>query len=484
MYNIKTRFILNTIFFFLVYVLMVYIIIRAFNIGITHDEAYSFYNVKHFWYVETLCTGNTHWFNFLAMKAAVLLGLEKVSQLRWFSLFSAGVFLTCIYFWLKTLKAIPIKILAFCIILLNPYIIDYLSLARGYSSGLAFEAMSILCYYIAIKNKARHLAFLSLFCAGMSAIANFNFFYFFTAFSIIYFYNYYFSTGLKNLKTKSFFIDGIFAVGISILVLKALYFIKLCSNDIGAFGGEDLAPSIFTGYIYTLIYNNVETSINAINIVAYIVFAAIISASIYGILKVKKHGIVWYSIASKLFLWIIILLVFNKWCLGVLYPTFRTALLFYPLIALITIGFLSSVFSNSKIKNGLIYVCSALLFLNFTLSFSLNKTFDYNEQHDSKACFTFLDDIGAKHVGINPFLFGVYRNYYQQTDAFKYSFTGECLNSFTISRPNYANNKLSDFDYLVLYPPYNMSFYKNQGIRLKGMKYYKSTGTLVVRVIH
>ena len=104
MQNIKTRFIANIIFFCLIYALMFYVVARAVSLVMTHDEAYSFYNVKHFWYVETLCTGNTHWFNFLAIKASVLLGLEKASQLRWFSVFSAGVFLTSAYFWIKSLK--------------------------------------------------------------------------------------------------------------------------------------------------------------------------------------------------------------------------------------------------------------------------------------------------------------------------------------------------------------------------------------------
>ena len=85
---------------------MFYVVVRAVSMVMTHDEAYSFYNVKHFWWVETLCTGNTHWFNFLAMKTCVLFGLEKTSQLRWFTLLSSGVFLTTVYFWIKSIKDI------------------------------------------------------------------------------------------------------------------------------------------------------------------------------------------------------------------------------------------------------------------------------------------------------------------------------------------------------------------------------------------
>ena len=188
MQNIKTRFITHTPLFFLVYALMFYVLLRAVNMVMTHDEAYSFYNAKHFWWVETLCTGNTHWFNFLAMKTCILFGLEKASQLRWFTLLSSGVFLTTAYFWIKSLKDIQAKVFAFSIALLNPFLLDYLSLARGYSTALMFEVLSIVCFYLASNNKKRNLSTLSLFFAGLAAIANFNFFYFFTAFCCLYFY--------------------------------------------------------------------------------------------------------------------------------------------------------------------------------------------------------------------------------------------------------------------------------------------------------
>jgi hypothetical protein len=482
MQNIKTRFIVNAIFFFLVYTLVFYVVARTLSLVITHDEAYSFYNVKHFWYVETLCTGNTHWFNFLAIKAPILLGLEKASQLRWFSLVSSGIFLTVAYFWIKIIKDIPTKVFAFSLALLNPYLIDYMSLARGYSAGLMFEALSILCFYLAVKLNKRNLTFWSLFFAGMSAIANFNFFYFFVAFSIIYFYRYYFKQRFVFLKNKQFYFDLLFLLGITALVLKALRFITLCSNDIGAYGGEDLVNSVFYGFIDTLIYKNFNVTPGIINMLAYVLFAGLVGASVYGILLNKKHKNILYSLASSVFLIILSLMVFNKWCFGILYPTYRTALLFYPLISLIVIGFTSLVITKRKIKTLILYSFSFILIVNFIMAISLTKTFDYSEQQDSKASFTYLESIGAKKVGIDPFLYGVFRNYYQQTENLKYSFTGECLNLFTPSRPNYSNRNLSDFDYLVLYPPYNLSFYKNNGVKLRVIKYYKNTGTLIVKV--
>lgn len=489
MQNIKTRFITHTIFFFLVYALMFYVVARAVSMVMTHDEAYSFYNAKHFWWVETLCTGNTHWFNSLAMKTCILFGLEKASQLRWFTLLSSGVFLTTAYFWIKSLKDIPAKVFAFCILLLNPFLIDYLSLARGYSTALMFEVLSIVCYYLASNNKnlqlgktGRNLSMFSLFFAGMAAIANFNFFYFFTAFCFLYFYKYYLKQSFDFIREKLFYVELIYAVGIAVIVIKALRFITTCSNDIGAYGADDLINGVFGGYMQTLIYKNGLLSIEVIQILAYVLCGLILLASVYGIRFSKQHKCAWYTFASSLLLIMLGLVIFNKWCLGVLYPTHRTVLMFYPLIAMVFVGFINTVLTKKKVKAFVIYVFSAIITVHFITTINLHKTFDYWQQADTKTCFTYLDSIGAKRVGIAPELFGVYRNYYQLTDRYKFKFEAKSINTAFPNGFDASKNDMQQFDYLVLFPPYNLSFYKNNRVKFEAVKYYKNTGTLVLRV--
>ena len=481
MQNIKNRFISNIIFFFLIYALMFYVVARAVSLVMTHDEAYSFYNVKHFWYVETLCTGNTHWFNFLAIKTCVLLGLEKASQLRWFSVFSAGVFLTSVYFWIKSLKDFPTKFFAFAVALLNPFLIDYLGLARGYATGLMFESLCIICISIAIKNNKRNMATLSLFFAGMAAIANFNFFYFFAAFTIIYFYRFHLKQGLDFIKQKLFYIEWVFTLGIAWLVLRALKFMTECSNDIGNYGGDEFVSSLFVGMIDTFIYGKFHT--NSLQMLAYVFFVLILGVSVYGIFTFKKHKLIWFQLAGSLLLLMFMLMVINKWFFDVLYPTYRTCLMLYPLMALVLVGFVSSIKLKGKIKPIALYFFTFTVAFHFITTINVSKTFDYYQQEDSKLCFEYLKSIGAKKVGLTGELYGVYRNYYQMTDNYKYPFEADQLNTQVVLRDNCEAHKIKTCEYLVLFPPYNMNFYKNQGIHLKGMKFFESTGTLVVRVI-
>jgi hypothetical protein len=481
MQSIKKQFLSNIIFFFLIYALMFYIIARAVNLVMTHDEAYSFYNVKHFWYVEVLCTGNTHWFNFLAIKSVTLLGLEKVGQLRWFTVFSAGVYLTTVYCWIKNLKDFSTKFFAFAIALLNPYLIDYFGLARGYAPGLMFESLAILYICMVIKNRKKNTATLSLFFAGMAAIANFNFFYFFTVFSVIYFYRFHLKKGLDFLKQKLFYIELVYTIVIAALVLRALKFMTECSNDIADYGGEELINSVFAGMIDTFIYGKFHT--NGLPILTYVLFTIVLVLSLYGILAFKKHKIVWYQLSGSLLLLMFALMILNKWCFDVLYPTYRTCLMLYPLIALVLVGFVNSIVTKKMIKPIVLYTFSVLIAIHFITTINFSKTYDYYQQEDSKLCLDYLKSISAKKVGLTGELYGVYRNYYQMTENYKCSFAAEQLNTQVVLRDNYDAHKITEYEYLALFPPYNMSFYKNQGIQLKGMNYYKGTGTLVVKVI-
>ncbi len=482
MQNIKTRFITHTIFFFLVYAVMFYVVLRAVSMEMTHDEAYSYYNAKHFWWVETLCTGNTHWFNFLAIKTCVLFGLEKTSQLRWFTLLSSGICLTTVYFWIKSLKDIPSKVLAFSLLLLNPFLIDYLSLARGYSTALMFEVLSIACYYLASKNKQRNLSVLSLFFAGMSAIANFNFFYFFVAFCSLYFYKHYLRQGFVFLREKFFYFEIIFSIGISTIVIKALQFITTCSNDIGAYGVNDLISGVFGGYIQTLAYKDGLLSVDVIQILAYVMCGLVFLTAIYGIWFSKKHKCIWYTLASSLLLIMLVLMVFNKLCLGVLYPTHRTVLMFYPLIAMVFVGFINAVITKQNIKAIISYSIGTCFTIHFLMNVSLRYCFDYWQQADTKTCFTYLDSIGAKRVGIAPELFGVYRNYYQVTDKYKFKFEGKSINTAFPNGLDASTKELKQYEYLVLFPPYNLCFYKNNEVKLQAVKLYVNTGTLLLGI--
>ena len=478
---IKQRNSSDYLFILLGCLITVYLLLRTYFVDITDDEAWSFYNVKKFWYVEALCSGNTHWFNFAAIKVALLLGLEQVWQIRWLSVLSGIMFLYLGYKWVKTLDGLALKLFAFSFLFLNPYLLEYLTLARGYSSALCFMVFSLIFLFKSLKeNEKRSFAFYSLVFAGCSAIANFGFFYFFLSFGAIYFYRFHFKNGIAFIKTKSFYVDLFYAIGISALVLRALLFIKECSNDIGSFGGGDLTSSVFCNFIETLIYNNFHLSNIIRDTLGIGLFAFIFTAALFGIIRYKKHKDNLYFYSSLILLILLALTVFNKWVFNILYPTERTALMFYPLMTIILVGFLKNmIVTKAFYQKIILYLISLILIINFCFSLNLKTGYDHPFCKDSKSYFDYLNTLNPKKIGMPLELYCVFVKYYQITGC---EFEGESINTVGYDHPYIKKNRLEDFEYLLLFYPYNLSYYKGTPIKLTKIKLFPDSKTMVVKV--
>lgn len=481
MHNSNHRNRSNIVFLLSGFAIVCYILLRAYYVDITDDEAWSFYNVKKFWYVETLCSGNTHWFNFAAIKIALLLGLEQTWQIRWFSVLSGIAFLYIGYVWIKTLQGFYLKLFAFSLVFLNPYVLEYLTLARGYSAGLCFMVLTLYFFIKSIsKNEKRIWAFLALVFAGFSAVANFGFFYFFVAFSVIYFYHYYFKNGFGFLKKKSFYVDLFYAIGIVCLVLRALLFIRECANDLSEFGGEHLINSVFGSFIDTLLYGNLSLHPTFKYVLASTLFITVIGTSVFGIIKFKIHPNKLYLYTSIVLLGMLFLAVFNKWTFNVLYPTERTALMYYPLMSFVVVQFFSSIHIKLILKKSILYLVSIMLIVNFSFNIKLISGYDHPYCMNTKPYFDYLSTLNPKKVGLSAEVYFVFLKYYQITNC---QFQGEQIDEYKIPERWRFNNKLEDFEYLLLLPPYDLSFYKNSKVQLKSIKFFPKTKAVVVKVM-
>lgn len=472
----------NTLFFVGWIVMSIYLLLRTYYIDITDDEAWSYYNVKKFWWVETLCSGNTHWFNFAAIKVALLLGLEKAWQLRWLSVLSGIAFLYILYGWIKTLEHFYLKLFVFSFIAFNPFLLEYLTLARGYATGLCFLALSLYFMNQSFKHSDNQkLIFYSLLFAGASAIANYSFFYFFVAYCLCYFYYFYFIKGFQILKQIGFYRDGLYALGIIAFVLRALLFIKVCSNDIAEFGGEELVSSIFGSFIDTLLYRNISLHHTFKLILSWLLFLSVFGASLFGILKMKFHQNKLYAFTSCIVIFVLLFMVINNWCFHVLYPVERISLFFYPLMIVVLIGFVSCIYKTSSIKKCVMYVVSLFLALNFVININLISGYDHDYCMKTKRYFDYLKSIDAKKVGLQIELYFVYLKYYNVIDN---QFYGESLIRYHYNKRWVKENKLNDFDYLLLFPPYDLSYYKRNPVRVEGVHFFEDSKALVVKVIH
>lgn len=458
--------------------LIVYVVLRAALVNITHDEAYSFHNVKNFWISEFLCTGNSHWINSAAMKLSLLSGCESVFCLRWFSVFS--FILTCCFgwWWLKTFSSTSIKLLGFCVLFLNPYLLDYFGLARGYAAGIMFQCLALWFFVKGINKNKRLTLFLSIAFAGLSSISNYSFVYFLFAFALIYFYTVYFK-GLNGFyKRKSFYVDALICLGTFLLIGRAILFMIRCSGDFKG-AGEPSFLAMFhvlsDGFFY---HKLVLPKLIQFGISLGIFFC--ISLSCYfGIFKRKEHQNALYYYSSLIFPLMILPMILNYLCFHAPYPFYRAAQL---LIVPSAVSFVSFIRFKFIFYKPVILVFSFLLIINFMMSINLKHAFDFMEQTDSKESFDELQKLNAKHVGISPELYGVFVNYYYTSNTKKYNYIGDRIETYYPKGICPVENKLAEFDYLVLYPPYDLTYYKNSDVHLTYVSVSPNTKNLIVRV--
>jgi hypothetical protein len=407
-----------------------------------------------------------------------LLGFEKAWQLRWLSLASAGTFLICGYYWLRTFEKPSVKHFAFSLAFVNPFTLDYFMMARGYASGMALEVLSLLFFTLYLQSNNRKPALFSLLFAGLSALANFNFFYFYAGFLAVYFFTVYFRKDLSFLKNKGFYFDVIISSGFILLVLRALLFIKRCSMDF-TLGDENFFESIFASYLDGLMYNNARHK--QFFIYGVMLFGLTLISLFSGILFYKKHANKTYYFSAIILTIALSLHVINHYCFGMLYPYYRGGLHLFPLLV-INLVYFFNFFIKGSIQPILLYGLAVLLAFNFIRGIDFQTTIDFYHQSESKDCFELVEKLGAKKVGLSHEHQGVYINYYQETDQYKFKFDGKLLNTYD-DDPNWKEkDKLEDFDHLILYPPYNLSYYKKRNIHFEGVTVFPITKTVILKV--
>lgn len=458
-----------------------YVCFRAVSLDITHDEAYSFLNIKKFWYAQFLCNANSHWINSAAMKVAVLTGNESNWALRWFSIVSsAGIFTLC-YFWLRDFQNNALKISGFALVALNPFVLDYFVLARGYASGMFFEVLSLFMLIAAFRSGKNYLTRLALLSSALSTVANFNYFYFFLAFVLVYFYWLYFKNGFSFFKNNKFYFDSLLTLGTIFLVLRALLFIKRCSNDF-ALGTNGFVKGLFASYLDGLIYKNYGENDPVLFNPAIVLCILVFGAAAVGILKYKQHNNPLYLISSVILSLISAAILFNHVAFGVLYPYYRSALPFFPLMIIVIVSALHHYFAKAKWMNFVFIAFAVLLTGNFLRNANSNTTFDFYHQSDSKIGFDNVEKLGAKKVGMSHEHYGVYINYYQASNKYSYTFKGDRLNTYDASELWKEDSKLENFDYLILYPPYELKYYKKRPIKFSAVKLLPFSKTVILKV--
>lgn len=172
--------------------LLAYTGIRSYALSFTHDESLSYllYNHRTFMDIVSNNTGaisaNNHIINTLLMKLfGWTLGPSELA-LRLQSVLAHAAYLILTWNFVKRFgPGLPV-IAAFVILNVNPYLLDFFSLARGYALGISLMLGSIYLFVTYLQDGRPRLLLFSLITGALAAIANFAMLNYFVSLVLLY----------------------------------------------------------------------------------------------------------------------------------------------------------------------------------------------------------------------------------------------------------------------------------------------------------
>src|SRR5581483_1348288 len=159
-------------------VLWVFVWRHAFGMDITYDESYSFRLIKTNHFRAMPGSANTHWLNSFFMKMFNMLLGNKPCYLLLHTVFSFPFYAMGIYKLSQFIKKTGIKCIFYCLALFNSFVLDFFSLARGYSIALTFQVWIVYYFLLTINQpfKFRQWIIIVTLCA-FSLAANLTYLY-------------------------------------------------------------------------------------------------------------------------------------------------------------------------------------------------------------------------------------------------------------------------------------------------------------------
>ena len=474
---------------FVTIVLWVFVWMHAFAMDMTHDEAYSFKLVKTNYWIALFGTANTHWLNSIFMKLFNILLGDDPGYLRLQSVLAFPFFALAIYRLSNLIKGIPGQLIFYALILFNPYILDFFSVARGYGLALTFQAWSIVYFVKASQTAFRYRLWFMVFMMNALTIAS-NLSYLYTVLGMAGFYGSLLM--VKKIVDRSAISKEEYRLSLLYIILilgtmADLLFIKYYGKDLGFGGDTDLVYSmvetVWKGSLYQSAYSNLAPVLSYISFFLMVVISAWYSIQLW---RSKKRSTGF--ILSIPFISIVILSILFHFILNNPYLYGRTALQWYvPGILIICFA------AGESIR---VPKISGALATGFGVSiFVLQATYFYYHA-DKRLCFEWhiqansrqaLYDLYAQkpqHPRISQSVGGVYGSYYSVIDSSLAPCPGLLPEEHAQSTDTALRRSLFNCDYIITYWPVTIQSLKELGLRYDILKTYPPGNNKLLRIYH
>lgn len=377
--------------------LFLYIVIRAATISLNWDEANTFFE-----YVRTpnwlpqdfnYMLANDHLLNTWLMKCSVTIFGESEFALRLPNVLASLLYFFSVATILQKLFEKKGQILfAFFMLCLNPFVLDFFCVARGYGLALAFMmgGMSQITNYIFGKNEIRQGIYAQLFFIA-ALLANFTFVHVLLSCSVLLMMNrLFFHRSDRPYRS---------IIGFSILPVIALAilfpFLKQLKNAGALFYGEEIKSlaetflSLTRCSLYGAVYSSVFLPIMTI-LVSAVPLIAVIHIMRNALTVQKTNQGRWMVFITLTLFFTIVGPMFLHLIFKTNYLSGRTALFYLPLLILSFLGLL--LISNASIRNVALTGIAVLSLVHFSFTANFYSCYDWKEQADVKNAMLLLKD--------------------------------------------------------------------------------------------
>ena len=423
-YSLFAIVLLVAVFFYLVW--------RAVHLSITHDEAFTYIHYATRSYAgifREYSIANNHFLNTVLVKLFTdRFGLSEFI-VRIPSLLGASLYLVFSYKLSRLLFRNIFFLLSIILLVTNHFLLEFLSLARGYSIALGFMMMALYYFFIELQEKKTKFSNLALIVTALSlsVLSMLTFVYVYSALLIIL-------TLIEIFRQRDFFKNkpliifrniikkiiipvGISAFSLFILLSKPVDKMQKTGQFYG--GGE---TSFWDNTLKSLIEVSIYADGNFKSVLVVIIaFLIALFISLFCFIYLKKVCMdqkFWLSTWDKNILAIFSILLFF-WLFieshhlfgGMRYVISRKAIFFIPVFTIFFILFFSYLSSTryGAITSTLLVVISGFFIFNLVLSFNLTHTDTFRYDAHTKDIMHSIMEMeegntllpGSKAIGID-----------------------------------------------------------------------------------
>ena len=401
-----------------------YFVVRAYLLSITHDEALTVFSVVsnsylHILLFKTPHPANNHLLNSLLVKFFISIFGYRELPIRLAGLLGGLLYLFAAYkLCQKLFSKTFLFYLCLLVLVLNPFVIDFFSLARGYSLALGFLMLSIFYFFnscsAADPQKALIFRIKSFCLMSLAVISNFSFLNVYFALMGSYCIMEYimlYSLKEKGVRVKLFnhyFLINLFYIFVITIGLSALIYLPL--SEIAKYnlfyGGNtgfyhDTIGSLIKSSAYGKIYFGyiTETYFGL-----FLLFVAMLFFINFAFIFYKKRCLSSFDkdliVIGSIIVITVLSIVFQNTLLNTPFVLARAAIYFIPLFTLLVFVLWKAISKNGFrmiiVPNIILVFCVIVGLLHYLSCINLSHTYDWRYDASTKTVMNYIFEMEQK----------------------------------------------------------------------------------------